>query len=242
MRRIIYGLLFIFLGGILPVSAAQIYQYVNDKGRKIYVNRLSLVPAKYRSQLKVRAEVINDISADQQAVYNLQNKKYANSITLRSEISKLKKIQASISTQVAIRDNQVIVPVEVTYKGSAQTLNLLLDTGASITVIHSSSLRNFTKEHLKSSLAKVAGGSIIKTWLLNLKGLTFGPYNYSTKQVMVIDLSGKSKFDGLLGMDVLARTDYKIDFAKQRILWDTSAMSKLEQRLDIMQLELEQLD
>lgn len=241
MRLISYTLALILAAVNFPSNASQIYQYVNDSGRKIYVNRLSQVPAKYKHQLKKRATKNIENTAQQQAAYDLENQQYANSIALRSKISKLRNLKAAISTQVNVSGNQVIVPVDIDYKGSTQSLNLLLDTGASVTVLHARSMKKLNKLHLKSSLAKVAGGALIKTWLLNLGSLSFGPYDYSDKQVVVIDFSGESKFDGLLGMDVLAQTDYKIDYDKQRILWDEGAMSKLEQRISIMSLELEQL-
>ena len=209
---------------------SEIYHYTNEKGRKIFVNRLSQVPAKYRSQLKTRASISDANTEQQQAVYDQENEIYAQRIALRSEISKLKRLKSAISTSIVITGNQVIVPVEFEYKGRQKQLQLLLDTGASMTVIHAQALGNFNAKGLKSSLAQVAGGALVKTWDLPLREFSFGPYIYSTKQVMVMEHAGESNIDGLLGMDVISITDYKIDFSKQRILWDEKEMSKIEKR------------
>jgi len=223
------------------VNSAEIYQYSNDQGRKIFVDRLSQVPAKYQNQLKSRASNGVENTAQQQAVYDKENKKYADSIALRSEILKLKRLKSAISTPVFIRGNQVIVPVDVKFQGRSRQLQLLLDTGASMTVVHSQSLGDFNKNSLKPALAQVAGGALVKTWLLNLSDLNFGPYQYSAKQVMLMEHAGVSHFDGLLVKDISAQTDYKIDFEKQRILWDEGEMSSIEERINVMKIELEQL-
>jgi len=222
------------------IYGSEIYQYTNEKGRKIFVNRLSQVPAKYRSQLKTRAS-ISDVNTERQAVYDQENETYAQRIALRSEISKLKRFKASISTPVVITGNQIIVPVYFEYKGRQKKLQLLLDTGASMTVIHAQSLGNFDPKGLKSSLAQVAGGALVKTWGLFLNSFSFGHYRYSTKQVMVMEHEGESNIDGLLGMDVISITDYKIDFLKQRILWDEKEMLRIEKRIGVVSLELEAL-
>jgi hypothetical protein len=237
----IYSLVLLLVMLTQNTYGSEIYQYTNEKGRKIFVNRLSQVPAKYRSQLKTRANISDANTEQQQAVYDQENEIYAQRIALRSEMSKLKRFKASISTPVVITGNQVIVPVSFEYKGRQKKLQLLLDTGASMTVLHAQSVGNFDPKGLKSSLAQVAGGALVKTWGLFLDDFSFGHYRYNTKQVMVMEHEGESNIDGLLGMDVISITDYKIDFLKQRILWDEKEMSRIEKRIGVVSLELDAL-
>jgi len=241
LQAIIYSIVLLLTMLTQNIYGSEIYHYTNEKGRKIFVDRLSQVPAKYQSQLKTRASISDANTEQQQAVYDQENENYAQRIALRSEISKLKRFKASISTPVVITGNQVIVPVYFEYKGRQKQLKLLLDTGASMTVIHAQALGHFNAKGLKPSLAQVAGGALVKTWDLFLRDFSFGPYSYSTKQVMVMEHEGESNIDGLLGMDVISITDYKIDFLKQRILWNETEMLKTEKRIGVVSLELEGL-
>jgi hypothetical protein len=51
--------------------------------------------------------------------------------------------------------------------------------------------------------------------------LKIGPHAIRNKNIAVVPHDGPAvKFDGLLGMDVLGRLSYKIDFAKQVIIWE----------------------
>ncbi|NRA18967.1 MAG: retropepsin-like domain-containing protein [Oceanospirillaceae bacterium] len=241
MANFVFILLALFCYSPSLLLASQIYQYTNDQGRKIFVDRLSQVPAKYREKLYKRQVTVVENSAEQQAIYDLENLKLANLIQLRSGISQLKKLQASITTKVNVRNNQVIVPVDIYHGGSLQRLNLLLDTGASLTMVHAKSLSGFKKNQAKLAYAQVAGGGVVKTWLLKVQDLTFGPYHYRAKQIMVMEFDGNSSFDGLLGMDVLAATDYKIDFNNQRILWDAAELVNIERKIGLMNIQLDEL-
>ncbi len=221
----------------MPVIA-EIYQYTNGGGKKIYVDRLSQVPAKYRSQLKTRNPSVTQVSEQQLRLYQLENKLHAKRITTRNTISSLTAKTADFTTDVAIADNQVIVPVSILYAGKKQTLNLLLDTGASSTVIHTTRLKSFNLKSQKLRYAQVAGGGLIKSWEIQLNKISFGPYQYSSKNVLVIEHKGEAAFDGLLGMDLLPRNDYQIDFYANKIIWDKLGLFQVQQKINRLKLEL----
>ncbi|MCJ8299691.1 MAG: aspartyl protease family protein [Pseudomonadales bacterium] len=233
----------IILGSAFSVlslpAAAEIYQYTNEQGRKIYVDRLSQVPARYRKQLKIRKVVELNNSQQQQREYDLQNSNFAKSITTRNKIAELSELKTRLKTQVGIYANQVIVPVLVKYKGKTQSLNLLLDTGASLTVFHLGSIANFDQKQAPVSYAQVAGGGLIKTWQLSLQQITYGPYHSKAKPVMIIEHKGNANYDGLLGMDLLAATEYKIDFQEKYIIWNQDAYLQVEQQINSLNLLLQ---
>jgi hypothetical protein len=230
--------LILILVGIHISASAQIYQYTNDSGRKIYVNRLSQVPAKYRDQLIKRKASVEKSSTTRQAAYELENKQFANSLALRNDISRLKKLREAMVTPVSIQGNQVIVPVQLKYAGRKSTLNLLLDTGASITVVHVNALPKFSTKYKKIAYAQVAGGGLIKTWPVALDSISYGPYNSEKKQVMVIEHKRPSNIDGLLGMDLLAGSQYKIDFSRQQIVWREKDFEEIEAQINSLKLQL----
>ena len=81
---------FILATAHLSISA-EIYKYTNDKGRKVFVDRLSQVPAKFSDQLIIREVTKHLTSEFEQAAYDLANTKFADDITVRNSIIKLKK-------------------------------------------------------------------------------------------------------------------------------------------------------
>ena len=211
---------------------AQIYHYVNDAGRKIYVDRLSQVPPKYKSQLRKKSVVETKIDPIQQHKYAIENAALAQKMAARNAKNKLLALSKQMKTKVQIYQNKVVVPVNISYVGQKKTVNLLLDTGASATVLNLNTLPNFDPESTRVSYAQVAGGGLIKTWQLSLNTLSFGPINFDDKKVLMIQHQGPSSTDGLLGMDVLSQLDYKINFRERHIIWNKDDFLKIQQQIN----------
>jgi hypothetical protein len=236
-----YWVNFFIVSAALLIHAsvsAQIYQYTNDSGRKIYVDRLSKVPARYVSQLKEREGVAVKNSARKQELFDQENKALAKKLILNNTLVKLESTKQAISTNVVVGNNRVLVPVDIMRGYRTFRLNLLLDTGASVTVIHSDALPFFDKTFKKSSYARVAGGGKIKTWAYNVENLLFGPYELPGKQVTMIEHEGESDYDGLLGMDILSRSPYQIDFNNHKIIWDQDRYEQIEQEIVELKMQL----
>ena len=224
-------LLGIFLFSAHPSAYSAIYQYVNDAGRKIYVDRLSQVPTKYKNQLRKRA--LNEPSIDpiQQKKHALENAALAQKMAARNTKRKLLALSKKMKTKVKIHQNKVIIPVNISHAGSRKIVNLLLDTGATSTVLNVDTLPDFNFKNARQTYAQVAGGGLIKTWLLSLKSLSFGPVSFDDKNVLMIDHQGTSSSDGLLGMDVLSKLDYKINFQDSHIIWNKDEYLKIQQQI-----------
>ncbi len=228
---------FILATAHLSISA-EIYKYTNDKGRKVFVDRLSQVPAKFSDQLIIREVTKHLTSEFEQAAYDLANTKFADDITVRNSIIKLKKLKDSMRTSVIIQGNQVLVPVIVKYAGKKSQLNLLLDTGSSSTVLHRGGLPQFFSKGKKIKYAEVAGGGLIKTWPVLLDYISYGPYNNKRKQVILIKHSTSSNIDGLLGMDLLAGASYKVDYGRRHIIWQQDEYIKIQAKINSLELKL----
>jgi hypothetical protein len=238
LKHLLCVLLSLLAVSVYSPAQAEIYHYVNDAGRKIYVDRLFQVPAKYRKQIQKKTIIEPQISPSEQQAYAVANAELARKMTTRNAIAALQRIKKKLKTKVHIYQNKVVVPVNILYAGKKIVVNLLLDTGASATVLHLAKLPKFNQKNAKSSYAKVAGGGLIKTWLLSLNNLSFGPVNIDNKKVLVIENSGSSIIDGLLGMDILAATDYKIDFRAQHIIWNKEYYLKIEEQISTLNLLL----
>ena len=228
-------LLGILLSSVHLSAYSTIYPYVNAAGRKIYVDRLSQVPAKYKNQLREKAIKEKSIDPIQQEKHAVENAALAQKMAARNAKRKLLALSKRMKTKVQIHQNKVIVPVNISHAGNKKIVNLLLDTGATSTVLNVDTLPNFNPESARQTYAQVAGGGLIKTWLLSLNSLSFGPVNFDDKNVLMIDHQGASSSDGLLGMDVLSKLDYKINFRDSHIIWNKEEYLKIQQQISSLE-------
>jgi predicted aspartyl protease len=126
-------------------------------------------------------------------------------------------------TNIIVKGNQVLVPVTLVYNREEVNVNLLLDTGAQGTTINTEIADRLYINLYKAKKAKaqVVGGSIIEASIVSIDVLKIGPHTIPNKNIAVIAHEGPAvNHDGLLGMDVLGGLGYKIDLAKQVIIWE----------------------
>ncbi len=126
-------------------------------------------------------------------------------------------------TKVTVVGNRVLVPVTLVYQGTQVDAQLLLDTGASGTVINTdiADRLNVDLSKARRTHVRVVGGAIIEAHRVTLSRLTVGPCIQEKIAVFVIPHTGPAAaYDGLLGMDVLGSLQYRVDLKKQLILWE----------------------
>jgi len=126
-------------------------------------------------------------------------------------------------TKINVRGNQVFIPVILVHKGLEAEAHLLMDTGGTATTIHRETAEklNISFHQAKKVRGEIVGGALIEAAVIPIDYLKIGHFVIHNVQLHIIPYEGASaKFDGLLGMDVLKNFSYKIDFARQVIIWD----------------------
>ncbi len=132
--------------------------------------------------------------------------------------------KGSISeTKVRIMGKQVLVPVTLGYKGKTVEVLLLLDTGASSSVINTeiADRLGIDPAETKIGIGQVVGGGLIQHFIAKLNYITFGPHTKDEMEISIVNHKGPPvNHDGLLGMDFLHDLQYTIDFKNQIIKWE----------------------
>ncbi|GGB80386.1 hypothetical protein GCM10011352_02610 [Marinobacterium zhoushanense] len=213
-------------------AVAEIYHYVDDRGRKVYVNRESQIPHQYRDQVETRNETgamnsRQERSPQEQQLNNLRRQ-------IDSSLASVEKAIAELETSVKVIGNGVILPVRAVYGARRADTHMLLDTGASGTVFHREALKGLNGSTYRAGHARVASGEVIDVHAINLDRIEIGPFKIKSARAMVIDPVGRSNHDGLLGMDFLRQVQYRIDFERNLIIWEPERYEELKARREAL--------
>jgi predicted aspartyl protease len=242
--RIAQWALVAFAAGIccgLPVSA-EFYKYTDQSGRTVYVDEVWKIPAEYQNQVGRYAEKFDHLPEDQksQAVESDQERQRAlelehqrqNEVLLRelrvredldrqrqAEIDLQNKMKA-METRVTITNNQIIVPVSFSNGGLEVATQLILDTGATHTVIYRSFARQLNILSVATGQSKVASGQSVLSEVGKVDFMKVGPIQARDFPVIIMSFEGPPiAYSGLLGMDFLSRVEYVLDYENQVIRW-----------------------
>ena len=214
------------------------YQYTDRDGNRFYVDDPGNIPPEYADQLKVFKDRDDHLSDEEKSRLETQKalQEQINRERLQQHLEKEKERQEaekrrqeqiarelheqSLETRVNISGNQVLVPVTIGYDGREIEIMLLLDTGASMTVLHHAAVEPLNLRAQKKFRAQVAGGRLIPASQVELAYLQVGPIRMKQAHAMVIKHQGASvSHQGLLGMNFLRQINYTIDFESQKIKW-----------------------
>ena len=126
---------------------------------------------------------------------------------------------SSPSVPIIIDDGGILVPVEV--GAVSRPMKFLLDTGTETSIVDQATARSL---HLQPGpeveVLGAHGRSTARTALL--EGMRLGPLHLPDLRVIMIDLeilseAMDSRVDGILGLDVLSRFRFSIDYAAKKL-------------------------
>lgn len=126
-------------------------------------------------------------------------------------------------TAVRVRNNnQVLVPVRFSYRDTIVDAWLLLDTGATSTVISTNlaSRLGIKPASTERRLSQVADGTVIQAYRTRVDFMSVGAKMKLNAEVSIVPSNGPNMgFDGLLGMNFLGDFPYRLDMNTHVIEW-----------------------
>lgn len=129
---------------------------------------------------------------------------------------------SSKTTAVMVKNNQVLVPVRFSYRNTTVDAWLLLDTGASTTLISTdlADRLGIKAASTQRLLSQVADGRVVQTFRTRVDHMAVGPKMKHNAEVSIMPSNGPGMgFDGLLGMNFLGEFPYHLDMNSQTIEW-----------------------
>lgn len=127
------------------------------------------------------------------------------------------------TTKITVQGNRVLVPVTLVYGNKEVDVQLVMDTGATGTAINSNVADDLyiNVNQARKEKAGVAGGGVIEISLVQLTSMTIGPHTIRNRTIAVLPPESYAlDYGGLLGMDVLGKYSFRVDMAKQVIVWE----------------------
>lgn len=140
----------------------------------------------------------------------------------KTKITKSEPYTGKKVTSVMVKGNQVFVPVRLNYRSASVDAWLLLDTGATTTLISAdiADRLGIKTANAGHGLARIADGSVVETSHIRIDAMAAGPkVKFNTLVTFMKSRAATLGYDGLLGMNFLRDFRYHIDLNNQTIEW-----------------------
>ncbi|MDM8540677.1 retroviral-like aspartic protease family protein [Desulfococcaceae bacterium HSG9] len=232
MKKIGCGLFVLLFFLINPaISRAEFYKYVDENGAVHFVDDINKIPVQYRYDLDKYKEKYDDLHPKDKALKLAEERRRAEKLKAEEaakaaqEAARQRQLARQemlkrVETKVIINGNQILVPVTMWTGYNKLNTLLLLDTGATVIVLHKKIADQLNLTPIQKGKIRVAGGNVIDSYRGRLSRFAVGPYKVENIGVTVIEHQGpKIDYSGLLGMNFLRNVKYTIDYQNQVIRW-----------------------
>lgn len=204
-------------------AAAEFYRYTDAEGQVHYVDDPHHIPDSQLDTMRVYKEDRSRASKKGNERDNRrQRAEDAAAVSVDDDTEALSPPSpTALESPVIVRGNRVLVPVEIGHWGRKIRANLLLDTGASFTILHQRAARKIMLTGTEKREAVVVGGSRIPIHMAEVDYIQIGPYRIPNTQLAIIQHQGPDQgYHGLLGMNILRTLDYTLDVNRGVIVWN----------------------
>ena len=125
-------------------------------------------------------------------------------------------------TKLEISNNQIFVPVTMVNKGRKVEARMILDTGASSTVIYPLLAKKLGLQGNRVSMgySKIADGSKVRSFITKIDFLQVDDSVLRNPEIVVMTGLSDMGADGLLGNSFLKYFHIAIDYDNQLLIWD----------------------
>jgi len=121
-------------------------------------------------------------------------------------------------TKIRITGGQIYIPVTLVNNGYKKTLNMVLDTGCSVTTVSLKHLNAIRANLGAPTRSTLADGSIIHGQISRIDKIQVGSKRERDFHVNATRVAG-AKNTGLLGLNFLKNHEFKIDFDRELLVW-----------------------
>ena len=203
-----------------PGARGEYYQYMDKDGVLNVVEDPNSIPPEYRLTKNPNRENEDNLTDTKQPEQRSEPRPQSMRLDRNARDAAIHRRQARLETPVRITGNQVFVTVSLSSGGSKTEADLLLDTGASTTLITPKVAERLRIANGKPTFIR-GGGGMVKAKVTTLSAVTVGPVSRKNMRIAIAEEQGDGHYgEGLLGMDFLRGYTYHIDFAAQKIIWN----------------------
>ena len=205
---------------LLPATLlwARIYIWTDAEGVKHFSQE---PPPENASEIMVKDEVRFDPSADAKQRHTEQTTEQALEASPMPS-KKSRAVARGQQTRIVVKGNVILVPATLIYGGRQVDTQLVLDTGASSTVLHAPLAERLGIEPEINTKIRVASGEMVNAQAVNMDAIRVGPHNLQGMRTLIIRHQGpQTPHQGLLGLNFLSQFPYSVDMRAMVINWGT---------------------
>lgn len=129
---------------------------------------------------------------------------------------------ADHQTRIVLEGNVILVPTTLSYNGRQIDAQLVLDTGASSTILHAPLANRLGIRPEVNAKVRVASGEMINAQAVTMEAIRVGPHTLRGARTLIIRHQGsQTAHQGLLGLNFLSQYPHSIDMHNMVINWGT---------------------